>query len=59
MKNVKKNSILKYLWEKRACLGFALKYSSGDGRKVDGDIEKNKMIIVEEGYMGLHYNVYL
>ena len=40
VKNTKKNSILKYLWEERACLGFALKYSSGDGRKVGGDIEK-------------------
>ena len=40
VKNIKKNSIPKYLWEERACLGFALKYSSGDGRKVGGDIEK-------------------
>ena len=40
VKTVKENSILKYFWEERACLRFALKYSSGDGRKVGEDIEK-------------------
>lgn len=57
-KNAKSSSILKYIWEKRACLGFALEYSSGDGRKLGRDIEKNK-ITIEEWYMDLHCNVYL
>lgn len=41
-KNVKSSSILNSLWKQRACLGFLLEYSGGDGGEVGGDINTRR-----------------